>query len=115
MIQTYVKQGNAPVHTARVIEERLATQGVEVMNWPPYSPDLNPIEHAWKHLKDSFQKAYLHFCNETGKSDEQKKMLGELPYKCWVRITPEDFEAPTKSMEDRAQAVLGADGWYTHH
>ena len=36
---------NAPVHTARVVRGLLEELGVEVMVWPPYSPDLNPIEN----------------------------------------------------------------------
>ena len=35
---------NARTHTAKVCKEWLANQGWEVMEWPPYSPDLNPIE-----------------------------------------------------------------------
>jgi hypothetical protein len=43
-------QDNASIFTARIVKDWLKEQGIEVLNWPPYSPDLNPIEHAWKRL-----------------------------------------------------------------
>jgi hypothetical protein len=36
---------NAPVHQAGIVKNLLAELGIEVMKWPPYSPDLNPIEN----------------------------------------------------------------------
>jgi hypothetical protein len=36
-------QDDASIHTARLIKNWLEEQGVEVLDWPPYSPDLNPI------------------------------------------------------------------------
>jgi hypothetical protein len=33
------------VHTARIVRIILNEMGIEAMIWPPYSPDLNLIEH----------------------------------------------------------------------
>ena len=39
------QQDNAPVHTARIVRDTLNEIECEIMEWPPYSPDLNPIEN----------------------------------------------------------------------
>jgi len=40
------QQDNAPIHTGRITAAFLAREGIFILpNWPPYSPDLNPIEH----------------------------------------------------------------------
>jgi transposase len=36
---------NASMHTAQIIKALLEELGVNLMVWPPYSPDLNPIEN----------------------------------------------------------------------
>ena len=44
-------QDNASIYTAKKkkkSKEWLKERGIRVTDWPPYSPDLNPIEHAWK-------------------------------------------------------------------
>ncbi len=42
---------NAPCHSARSIKAFLSETGVEFLNWPAYSPDLNPIEKLWAWIK----------------------------------------------------------------
>ncbi|UYV83090.1 hypothetical protein LAZ67_22002170 [Cordylochernes scorpioides] len=39
------QQDNARPHTARISQQAL--QDVQMPPWPPYSPDLSPIEHVW--------------------------------------------------------------------
>ena len=34
----------------RVVTDFLRQQGIARMDWPAYSPDLAPIEHAWDEL-----------------------------------------------------------------
>jgi len=43
---------NAPAHSARNTRAELQNRGLNVMEWPPYSPDLNPIEMVWSKMKD---------------------------------------------------------------
>jgi hypothetical protein len=37
---------NARPHTAKKTQKWLRENNVELMEWPPYSPDLNPIENV---------------------------------------------------------------------
>src|ERR1700740_3167756 len=44
-------QDNAPIHTAKRVVNWFELAGIPLLEWPPYSPDLNPIEHCWAFLK----------------------------------------------------------------
>jgi transposase len=50
--QPLLLQDNASVHAAAVAKAALRQTGIlEVPGFPPYSPDLNPIEGVWALLK----------------------------------------------------------------
>ena len=42
---------NASIHKSSKIREAIEKVGCKLVYQPPYSPDLNPIEHFWAHLK----------------------------------------------------------------
>jgi transposase len=42
---------NLAAHKVKDVREAIAEAGAQVLYLPPYSPDLNPIEHAFAKLK----------------------------------------------------------------
>lgn len=48
---------NAPWHKGDDIQAMIENTGAKMVKLPPYSPDLNPIEHAWANLKARLKTA----------------------------------------------------------
>ncbi len=42
---------NTPIHTVHAVTNWFIDMGILLANHPPFSPNMNPIEHLWFHLK----------------------------------------------------------------
>jgi len=109
------KQDNAPVHNAYNVIDWLERNSIEVVEHPPYSPDLSPIEHTWVELKKRLYQQYPRIADTPGGTEAVKKTLSEVLPLVWETIREESFVKLWKSMPDRVAAVLEAKGGYTRY
>jgi transposase len=92
------QQDNAPVHKAAVVMDFFKKYNIQVEDWPPYSPDFNPIKHVWVALKCRLVRKYPHIGNAKGDPDKVKARLAEVLPKIWQEIPQLYFEKLWKSM-----------------
>jgi transposase len=59
-------QDNAPIHKTQKSMDWFNKNGVVLMDWPPYSSDLNPIENLWFPLKEGVYMVDPNIENTTG-------------------------------------------------
>ncbi|GFU35137.1 transposable element Tcb1 transposase [Trichonephila clavipes] len=54
------QEDNAPIHTAKIVQEWFAEHEGEVghLDWRPQSPDLNIIEHLWGYLESKLRARF---------------------------------------------------------
>jgi hypothetical protein len=106
------QQDNDPKHTANITKSYLASIGLteaigRLLRWPSNSPDLNPIEHLWQHLKKKKLR-------EHGSIPEGVLELWERVNEIWEKETPKEVcRNLIRSMPERMQAVIKAKGGNT--
>ncbi|KAI1003540.1 hypothetical protein K3495_g4670 [Podosphaera aphanis] len=106
-------QENAPPHKARQTMDEFRERNISRITWPPYSPDLNPIEHVWKLMKDYIVYHYPDLALENNRSqDELRRIVTEA----WDRAVDEnELEKLVESMPSRIRAVYEAQGGPTKY
>lgn len=101
------QQDNAPIHTARIVKSWINSQNVQLIEWPPYSPDLNIIENVWGWLA---RKVY-----ENGRQFESKEDLTTAIKGAWRQISLNYLKELYDSMPNRCYEVITKSGGNTHY
>lgn len=98
---------NARPHTASIVNSYLREVGINQMDWPARSPDMNPIEHAWDILGRRVRQR-----NPAPRNVEELKLaLVEE----WDNLPQEMIDSLIQSMGNRIQALLRARGGNTRY
>jgi transposase len=111
----YFAHDNGSTFKARIVQEWLQTFAEEhaltVVAWPPYSPDLNPIENCWEVLKKKLQKQHpeLKFLKNNSIAID---LLERYAFAIWDEIRVEVFFNCIRSMPKRLGKLRAARGWY---
>lgn len=100
-------QDNDPKHKAKSILSYLRDQEYEVMNWPAQSPDLNPIENCWSHLKS---KIYSYKLGAKSMHELWRRVETE-----WEAISKDYIDKLYESMPRRMAECIRANGYWTKY
>lgn len=98
---------NARAHAARTVIQYLQDVGIEALDWPPMSPDANPIEHLWDILK-----RHIRARNPAPNSIAELRIAAQEE---WNRIPQETIKDLLRSMPRRMQAIARARGGNTKY
>lgn len=98
---------NARPHRARIVNEILADHGIERMEWPPLSPDMNPIEHVWSRMKRKMKEW-------EGRLDNLDELVNAIQHE-WDAIPQEFLQALVESMPRRVAALIRSRGGPTKY
>lgn len=98
----WFQQDNAPQHTSRAARAWFHNHGVDCIDFPPLSPDLNPIENLWADLKRRVEARRARTLEQLEQNLKEE----------WETTAPDLLASLAHSMPARLAAVRANEG---HH
>ncbi|KAI0994679.1 hypothetical protein K3495_g13502 [Podosphaera aphanis] len=90
-------QYNAPPHVAARTMEEIEERSITPIDWPLYLPDLNPIEHVWKIMKDKTEYKYPDLNGGKRLSSDQIRAIVK---EAWDSVSTQELTDLIESMHD---------------
>jgi hypothetical protein len=84
-----------------------------VLDWPPYSRDLNPIEQSERN--EAVDPRAHPQLKELGESQAAQDKLTTVIVEAWEAIPQDYINGLIRYMDNRVNAVLDAKGWHTRY
>jgi len=98
-------QDNDPKYKSTLVRTWLFNHGIQCLDFPPYSPDLNPIEHLWADLARRVEQFQC----------ETMEVLQDVVAEQWKKTPKKFLRSLARSMPERCQAVIDAKGDHTKY
>lgn len=99
------QQDNDPKHTSKVAKQYFVKKKMKMLEWPPQSPDLNPIEHLWGVLDARIPI----------ESRKNGRDFWEGIQTAWDSISVDILHKLVESMPNRLQEVIASKGGHTSY
>ena len=96
---------NDPKHRAAIVANWLNRNEVERLDWPSFSPDLNPIEHLWDKVEWQLKK----------KQPKSQNELKESLIEVWHGIELPTLKKLVDSVGNRLNEVIRTKGYPTRY
>jgi hypothetical protein len=77
--QNFFMDDNAPIHRARNVIQWKLQYNIPLEEWPPNSPDMNPIENVWGYMKKKLNALVPRLSSVYDLEKEVHKLWNEMP------------------------------------
>jgi hypothetical protein len=107
----HLEQNHSSIHESRVVQKWLSRQAeVELLNWPPGAPDMNPINKMWSEVKRTNQE------NWPVLPPKNSNELWALVSDAWDEAASSTgYQSMIESMTQRMKSVVEAEGFCTSY
>lgn len=104
-----LQQDNCSLHNSEATRSWLLLNVISWIDWPPYSPDLNPIEHAWALMKRKMHALFPDF-RDLKNNEEDRARFEACAKAAWEAIPQDQIRGLLESLPRRLRAVICARG-----
>ena len=91
---------NDPKHKSKLAIDFLKNKKIDYIDWPPYSPDLNPIENVWSMIAQELN----------GKNIQTQAGLFEEIEKAWEKLDQNKIDNAIDSIPGRIMDWISKEG-----
>lgn len=97
-------QDNAPIHKSKLVSNFLQEKNIQTINFPPKSPDCNPIEKIWNELKRMVEE----------KKPKNRQELKSAIKTSWSEISVKKIRCQIQHLNKTLRKILENNGDFTN-